>query len=42
VPEGRITPEDAGIWSDDQIAPMKRVVDFCHSQGLSSPFLVYR
>ncbi|KAL7416765.1 NADH:flavin oxidoreductase/NADH oxidase [Mrakia frigida] len=33
VPEGRITPEDAGIWTDSQIAPMKRVVDFVHGQG---------
>lgn len=33
VPEGRITPEDAGIWDDKQIAPMKRVVDFVHAQG---------
>lgn len=35
VPEGRITPEDAGIWTDSQIAPMKRVVDFVHGQGES-------
>ncbi|KAI5453560.1 hypothetical protein NCC49_005386 [Naganishia albida] len=33
VPEGRISPEDAGIWQDSQIAPLKRIVDFCHSQG---------
>lgn len=33
VPEGRISPEDLGLWSDDQIAPAKRVVDFCHAQG---------
>lgn len=30
---GRITPEDVGIWKDSQIAPLKRVVDFAHSQG---------
>lgn len=30
--EGRITPEDVGLWKDSQIAPMKRVVDFAHSQ----------
>jgi 2,4-dienoyl-CoA reductase-like NADH-dependent reductase (Old Yellow Enzyme family) len=23
VPEGRITPEDAGLWTDSQIAPLK-------------------
>ena len=22
-----------GIWNDDQIAPLKRIVDFHHSQG---------
>ncbi|KAH7325469.1 FMN-linked oxidoreductase [Rhizoctonia solani] len=32
-PEGRITPECPGIWSDSQIAPMKRIVDFIHGQG---------
>ncbi|CAE6441916.1 unnamed protein product [Rhizoctonia solani] len=33
APEGRITPECAGIWSDTHIAPMKRIVDFAHGQG---------
>jgi 2,4-dienoyl-CoA reductase-like NADH-dependent reductase (Old Yellow Enzyme family) len=33
VPEGRITPEDVGLWKDSQIAPLKEVVDFAHSQG---------
>ncbi|KAH9969906.1 FMN-linked oxidoreductase [Russula dissimulans] len=32
VPEGRISPEDAGLWTDSQIAPLKRVVDFAHTQ----------
>ncbi|KAK3293138.1 uncharacterized protein B0H64DRAFT_444427 [Chaetomium fimeti] len=32
-PEGRITPQDLGLWKDSQIAPMKRVVDFVHSQN---------
>ncbi|CAE7204298.1 unnamed protein product, partial [Rhizoctonia solani] len=32
-PEGRITPECPGIWSDSHIAPMKRIVDFIHGQG---------
>ncbi|KAL2867219.1 NADH:flavin oxidoreductase/NADH oxidase [Aspergillus lucknowensis] len=32
-PEGRITPQDVGLWTDSQIAPMKRVIDFAHSQG---------
>ncbi|TGO79372.1 hypothetical protein BELL_0034g00040 [Botrytis elliptica] len=33
VPEGRITPEDCGLWKDSQIAPLKRIVQFAHSQG---------
>ncbi|KAG8696108.1 hypothetical protein FRC09_008728 [Ceratobasidium sp. 395] len=33
TPNGRITPECPGIWSDSHIAPMKRIVDFVHGQG---------
>ncbi|OJJ07167.1 hypothetical protein ASPVEDRAFT_46533 [Aspergillus versicolor CBS 583.65] len=33
TPEGRITPQDVGLWKDSQIAPMKRVIDFVHSQN---------
>ncbi|SJK98163.1 related to NADH-dependent flavin oxidoreductase [Armillaria ostoyae] len=33
VPEGRITPEDVGIWSDDYIAPLASIVEFAHSQN---------
>ncbi|KAK4192811.1 putative NADPH dehydrogenase [Podospora australis] len=33
TPNGRITPEDSGLWQDSQIAPLKRIVDFIHSQG---------
>lgn len=33
TPEGRITPEDVGLWKDSQIEPIKRVVDFAHSQS---------
>jgi 2,4-dienoyl-CoA reductase-like NADH-dependent reductase (Old Yellow Enzyme family) len=32
-PEGRITPYDMGLWKDEQIDPLKRIVDFGHSQG---------
>ena len=32
-PAGRISPEDAGMWSDEQRDSWKRVVDFVHSQG---------
>ncbi|KAF9786184.1 FMN-linked oxidoreductase [Thelephora terrestris] len=30
VPEGRISPEDLGIWGDSHIAPLKRIVNFAH------------
>ncbi len=30
---GRITPEDSGLWQDSQIALLKRIVDYIHSQG---------
>jgi len=33
LPEGRITPEDTGIWSDEHIAGFKRITEFAHTQG---------
>ncbi|KAI1821908.1 NADPH dehydrogenase [Xylaria intraflava] len=33
LPNGRISPLDSGLWQDSQIAPLKRIVDFAHSQG---------
>lgn len=33
VPEGRISPEDAGLWNDVQRATWAPIVDFVHSQG---------
>jgi 2,4-dienoyl-CoA reductase-like NADH-dependent reductase (Old Yellow Enzyme family) len=33
VPEGRITPQDSGLWKDSQIEPLRRIVEFAHSQG---------
>jgi 2,4-dienoyl-CoA reductase-like NADH-dependent reductase (Old Yellow Enzyme family) len=36
VPEGRITPEDSGIWEDAHIEGewgLKKIVEFAHSQG---------
>lgn len=33
APEGRITPADLGIWSDDHVPGLKRIVDFIHQQG---------
>jgi 2,4-dienoyl-CoA reductase-like NADH-dependent reductase (Old Yellow Enzyme family) len=33
LPEGRITPNDLGLWNDEQIAPLARIVTFLHEQG---------
>jgi len=33
TPEGRISPQDAGIWNDEQAAAWRRIVDFVHGQG---------
>ncbi|KAK7031356.1 Nadh:flavin oxidoreductase nadh oxidase [Favolaschia claudopus] len=41
VPEGRCSPEDSGLWTDSQIAPLKRVVDFCHSHGTKIGIQLY-
>ncbi|MDX9726570.1 MAG: NADPH dehydrogenase NamA [Bacteroidales bacterium] len=32
-PEGRITPGDLGLWSDEHIAGLKKTADFIRSQG---------
>lgn len=32
-PRGRISPSDTGIWKDEHIPAIKRVVDFVHNQG---------
>lgn len=33
-PHGRIGLADLGLWRDDQIAPLRRVVDFVRAQGV--------
>ena len=33
TPEGRITPEDSGLWKDSQIQPLRKIVEFAHSQN---------
>jgi 2,4-dienoyl-CoA reductase-like NADH-dependent reductase (Old Yellow Enzyme family) len=33
TPEGRISPQDAGIWNDEQAVAWRRIVDFVHAQG---------
>ena len=33
APEGRISPQDAGLWNHDQVAAWRRVVDAVHANG---------
>jgi len=33
LPEGRISPQDLGIWMDEHIEPLARIVRFIHEQG---------
>ncbi|WP_372592924.1 NADH:flavin oxidoreductase/NADH oxidase [Actinotalea sp.] len=33
VPEGRITPQDTGLWSDAHTEAWARIVDFVHARG---------
>ncbi len=33
VPEGRITPQDAGLWNDEQAQAWARIVDVVHARG---------
>ncbi|GAB0137690.1 hypothetical protein EsDP_00005947 [Epichloe bromicola] len=32
-PRGRISPQDSGLWRDSQIEPLRRIVDYLHSQN---------
>lgn len=36
TPEGRISPDDLGIWSDDHIPFLRRITDFIHLHGAAS------
>ncbi len=36
MPEGRISPQDLGIWSDAHVAPLARIVRFVHQQGAAA------
>src|SRR3954469_1583292 len=31
--DGRISPGDLGIWSDDHVEPLARIARFVHGQG---------
>jgi len=33
TPEGRISPEDLGIWKDEHVEMLARIVRFVHAQG---------
>jgi 2,4-dienoyl-CoA reductase-like NADH-dependent reductase (Old Yellow Enzyme family) len=33
TPEGRISPQDLGIWKDQHVEPLARIVRFVHQQG---------
>ncbi len=33
VPEGRISPDDLGIWKDEHIEYLKKITDFIHEHG---------
>jgi 2,4-dienoyl-CoA reductase-like NADH-dependent reductase (Old Yellow Enzyme family) len=33
TPEGRISPHDLGLWSDDHVELLSRIARFIHSQG---------
>ena len=33
LPEGRISPQDLGIWKDEHVGFLKRIVSFIHAQG---------
>lgn len=33
VPEGRISPQDVGIWGDEHVVAWRRVTDFVRSRG---------
>ncbi len=32
-PEGRISPQDTGIYTDEQVSAWRRIVDFLHVHG---------
>src|SRR4051812_23649471 len=34
TPDGRISPEDLGIWADEHIEPLGRIVRFVKAQGV--------
>lgn len=35
-PEGRITPDDIGLWKDEHIAKLQQITTFIHQHGAVS------
>src|ERR1700694_3144624 len=33
LPEGRISPQDLGVWKHEHVEPLARIVSFIHEQG---------
>ena len=33
LPQGRISPQDLGIWKDEHVAPLRRITHFIEQQG---------
>jgi 2,4-dienoyl-CoA reductase-like NADH-dependent reductase (Old Yellow Enzyme family) len=33
TPEGRISPQDQGLWKDEHIAKLRQITEFVHGQG---------
>src|SRR6202158_1206964 len=33
TPEGRISPQDLGIWKDEHVTVLARIARFCEQQG---------
>src|SRR5450755_142974 len=40
LPEGRISPQDLGIWTDNHVGPLARIVRFIHEQGSAAGMLL--
>ena len=33
---GRISPQDLGIWKQEHVAPLRRIVEFLHARGAAA------
>ncbi len=36
TPDGRISPDDLGIWKDEHIPPLRRIIEFLRAQGAAA------